>query len=63
MLLVIFLEILIQLQGVFIICAYTAVVTYVILKVVNVFTEIRVTGEQEDIGLDMSEHNEQGYSL
>ena len=56
-------QLLIQLQGVFIICAYTAVVTYVILKVVNVFTEIRVTGEQEDIGLDMSEHNEQGYSL
>ena len=56
-------QLLIQLQGVFIICAYTAVVTYVILKVVNVFTEIRVTREQEDIGLDMSEHNEQGYSL
>ncbi|MDC0348470.1 ammonium transporter [Gammaproteobacteria bacterium] len=56
-------QLLIQLQGVFIICAYTAVVTYVILKVVNVFTEIRVTSEQEDIGLDMSEHNEQGYSL
>jgi ammonia channel protein AmtB len=27
------------------------------------FIEVRVTNEQEDIGLDMSEHNEQGYSL
>jgi Amt family ammonium transporter len=51
------------LQGVFIICSYTAVITYVILKVLNMFTEVRVTNEQEDIGLDMSEHNEQGYSL
>jgi Amt family ammonium transporter len=56
-------QLLIQLQGVFIICAYTAVITYVILKVLNIFTEVRVTNEQEDIGLDMSEHNEQGYSL
>jgi Amt family ammonium transporter len=56
-------QLLIQLQGVFIICAYTAVITYVILKVLNMFTEVRVTNEQEDIGLDMSEHNEQGYSL
>ena len=37
--------------------------TYVILKVLNMFIEVRVTNEQEDIGLDMSEHNEQGYSL
>ena len=56
-------QLLIQLQGVFIICAYTAVITYVILKVLNMFIEVRVTNEQEDIGLDMSEHNEQGYSL
>jgi Amt family ammonium transporter len=56
-------QLLIQLQGVLIICAYTAVITYVILKVLNMFTEVRVTNEQEDIGLDMSEHNEQGYSL
>ena len=56
-------QLVIQLQGVFIFCAYTAVITYVILKVLNMFIEVRVTNEQEDIGLDMSEHNEQGYSL
>ena len=56
-------QLVIQLQGVFIICAYTALITYVILKVLNMFIEVRVTNEQEDIGLDMSEHNEQGYSL
>jgi Amt family ammonium transporter len=56
-------QLVIQLQGVFIICAYTALITYVILKVLNMFIEVRVTNEQEDIGLDMSEHNEQAYSL
>ena len=53
----------IQLQGVVIICAYTAAVTYTILRLVNFITDVRASDEDEEIGLDMSEHNEQGYSL
>jgi len=26
-------------------------------------TDVRASEEDEDVGLDMSEHNEQGYSL
>ena len=58
-----FAQLMIQLQGVVIICAYTAAVTYVILRLVNLVTDVRASDEDEDVGLDMSEHNEQGYSL
>jgi Amt family ammonium transporter len=56
-------QLLIQLQGIVIICAWTAVATYFILKAISLFTEIRVSIEDEEVGLDISEHNEQGYSL
>ena len=56
-------QLMIQLQGVVVISVYTAIVTYVILKLVDLFVEVRVSKEGEEIGLDMSEHNEQGYSL
>jgi Amt family ammonium transporter len=53
----------IQLEGILIICAWTGVATYLILKAINIFVDVRVSSEDEDIGLDVSEHNEQGYSL
>ena len=56
-------QFMIQLQGVVVISLYTAIVTYVILKLVDLFVEVRASNEEEEIGLDMSEHNEQGYSL
>jgi Amt family ammonium transporter len=56
-------QLMIQLQGVIVISAYTAIVTYVILKLVSLVTDVRASDEDEDVGLDMSEHNEQGYSL
>jgi ammonia channel protein AmtB len=33
------------------------------LKLVSLVTDVRASEEDEDVGLDMSEHNEQGYSL
>ena len=56
-------QLLIQLQGVLVIGIWTLVVTYIILRVLNMFTEIRVSEEGEEEGLDVYEHNEQGYSL
>ena len=56
-------QLFIQLQGVLVIGIWTLVVTYIILRVLNMFTEIRVSEEGEEEGLDVYEHNEQGYSL
>ncbi len=42
---------------------YTGVLTYVILKVIDLVMGLRVTEEEETIGLDLSLHNERGYNL
>ena len=42
---------------------YTAVVTYVILKLVDMMVGLRVDVEQETYGLDLSQHDERGYDI
>jgi Amt family ammonium transporter len=42
---------------------YTAIVTYVILKVLDLVMGLRVTEEEESVGLDLAQHNERGYNL
>ncbi|MDA7700892.1 ammonium transporter [Gammaproteobacteria bacterium] len=56
-------QLIIQLKGIFIICTWTAVTTFIILKAINIFMDIRVSSDDEEEGLDISEHNEHGYSL
>lgn len=54
----------IQLLGVIVTFVYTAVVTYVLLKVTSMLTAgLRVTKEEETVGLDLSLHEEDGYKL
>ncbi len=53
----------VQLIGVVATIVYTAVVTYLILKLVGLFTPLRVTEEEEIEGLDISSHEEKGYNL
>ena len=52
-----------QLIGLFAVFAWTAIVTLVILWVVDKMIGLRVSEEEEDEGLDLIEHNERGYSL
>lgn len=40
---------------------FVAVVTYIIIKVVNIFMPIRVTEEEESLGLDITLHGEKAY--
>ena len=54
----------VQAIGVLATGAYTAVVTWVLFKVVGVLTSgLRVSGEDEQVGLDQVSHNERGYDL
>ena len=48
-----------QLLGVGVTVLYTAVATYIILKVVNLITPLRASDAQERDGLDLSQHGEQ----
>ena len=57
------LQLWIQFKGVAFTAVYTGIVTFVILKVVDVLVGLRVTEEEETIGLDLSSHNERGYNL
>ncbi|SFP94302.1 ammonium transporter, Amt family [Geopseudomonas sagittaria] len=52
-----------QFKGVAFTVVYTAIVTFVILKVLDVVMGLRVSEETESVGLDLAEHNERGYNL
>ena len=53
----------IQIVGVLVTVVYTGIVTFVILKVLDLVMGLRVSEEAEAVGLDLSEHNERGYNL
>ena len=47
-----------QLYGVAVTLGWTAVATYVLLKLVSLFVPLRVSLQQEMEGLDISQHGE-----
>ena len=50
-----------QLTGIGATMAYSFIVTFVILKVLDMTVGLRVTEDEEQVGVDMSEHGERGY--
>ena len=56
-------QLFIQFKGVAFTVVYTAIVTYVILKVIDLVMGLRVSDEEETVGLDLAQHNERGYNL
>ncbi|NKB32315.1 MAG: ammonium transporter [Pseudomonadales bacterium] len=54
----------VQVVGILATGIYTAILTFILLKVVGALTSgIRVTDEQEQIGCDITDHDEKGYSM
>ncbi len=54
----------VQLIGIVATIVYTAIVSYILFKVVGLMTGgLRVSEEQETTGLDLVEHEESGYNL
>ena len=56
-------QLMIQLKGIVVIGLWTAIASWVILKLIGSFTALRVTEEEEYEGLDVVEHEERGYDL
>lgn len=57
-------QVMVQITGILATGAYTAIVTFILLKVVSAITDgLRVTNEQEQQGLDIAEHDEKGYAM
>ena len=52
-----------QATGVLATLVYTSVATFILLKFVDLIVGLRVSEEDESIGLDVSLHNETGYNL
>ena len=50
-----------QLKGVLIVVLFSFVMAYLVFKVINLIQPIRVTSEEEEAGLDASQHNEKYY--
>ena len=53
----------IQLVAVEVTWAFAAGVTFVLLKALDATLGLRVSLEEEQMGLDLSQHNEAGYSM
>jgi Amt family ammonium transporter len=56
-------QLVVQFKAILITMAYTAVASFIILKVIDVVIGLRVTEEEETQGLDLSLHDERGYNL
>ncbi len=53
----------VQFTGVIATFVYTAVVSFILLKIVDAVVGLRVDAEQETIGLDLVLHDERGYDI
>jgi Amt family ammonium transporter len=53
----------VQIIGIVATFAYTAIVTFVLLKLVDAMLGLRIDEEDESMGLDLAEHDERGYDL
>jgi Amt family ammonium transporter len=54
-------QFLIQIEAVLVVAAFAFVVTFALLKIINVFSRLRVTPEEEEQGLDLSQCGEEAY--
>ena len=56
-------RLMVQLKAVVVVAIYSFVVSFAILKVLDVLVGVRVTEHEERIGLDLTEHREAGYTV
>jgi Amt family ammonium transporter len=54
----------VQITGIIVTAIYTAIVTFWLIKLVSLMTNgIRVSQDGEQVGLDITDHEEKGYSM
>ena len=56
-------QMMVQVIGVVATFVYTAVVSYILLKLISLVIPLRVDTESEQQGLDLVQHGETGYNL
>ncbi len=55
-------QLVVQLFAVLIVTGFAFVGSYILLRVINVFTPLRVSPKEEDAGLDITQHGEEAYA-
>jgi Amt family ammonium transporter len=55
-------QLLIQTEAALVVIVFAFVVSFVLLKIVNTFSKLRVTPDEEKQGLDLSQYDEEAYS-
>ena len=53
----------VQAFAAFVVIIYCAVISYVILKLIDLTIGLRVKEDEENAGLDLTHHGETGYDL
>ena len=53
----------VQVLGVLATSIYTAVVSFLLLKIIGLFSDLRASNETEQAGLDLAQHGENGYNI
>jgi Amt family ammonium transporter len=56
-------QVVIQLVSIVATCVFVFIASYIILKIVDAVVGLRVSPEEEEQGLDLSQHSETGYQL
>ena len=54
---------LVQLKAVVVTIVYSFIVSFALLKIVDAFIGLRVSEDEERIGLDLTQHRESGYTM
>lgn len=54
-------QLVIQVISIVVTIAFSAIVSFIILKVIGLFTKLRVSEEDENVGLDYASHGENAY--
>jgi Amt family ammonium transporter len=53
----------VQVFAVLVVSAFAFAGSYLLLRLVDLFSPLRVSAEEEDAGLDISQHGEEAYNL
>ena len=56
-------QLLIQLKAVGIVAVYAFVASLILFKLVDLVINLRVTEQEERVGLDLTQHREAGYTV
>lgn len=56
-------QLVVQLTGAVATVVWCGLATFVLLKLVNLVTPLRVSSDEENLGLDLSQHDERGYNF